>query len=123
MSRTTPRIPLPNDWSDHVKVAIVHVISLAQRIGNVDRRCCQVRNLVVVRERSLCAGLGNLRGEWIEVGREDYSPPPLTDPGLQFSSTRLLGPQVRYVTRRILGVSNGYRFLMSWNRSHDRYPF
>ncbi len=30
MAKNAPRIPLPKDWPSHVRVGIIHVISLAQ---------------------------------------------------------------------------------------------
>ena len=49
MARKAPSIPLPRGWSEHVKAAIVHVISLAQVAFTTARAATKQPTTLVVR--------------------------------------------------------------------------
>ncbi len=45
MGKNAPRIPLPKDWPIHVRVGIIHVISLAQVVLTAARARAKTRGI------------------------------------------------------------------------------
>ena len=56
MTKKAPRIPLPNDWSGHVKTGILHVIALAQTALTAARARSSKKRGVVARLRAQLEG-------------------------------------------------------------------
>ena len=67
MASVAPKIPLPRQWSKHVKLGILHVISLAQMALTAARsRACRSRG----GQSSLQAELAVARGEISKLEEE-----------------------------------------------------